>query len=51
MIKKNIIQGQSGSLIIYSGNKGKVELRADTDKETIWASLDQIGDLFDVSNT
>ena len=48
MIKKNIIQGQSGSLIIYSGNKGKVELRADTDKETIWASLDQIGDLFDV---
>ena len=48
MIKKNIIQGQSGSLIIYSGNKGKVELRADTEKETIWASLDQIGDLFDV---
>jgi len=35
-------------LIIYSGRNGRVELRADTEKETIWASLDQIANLFNV---
>lgn len=37
----------NGKLIMYNNSKGIVELRADTDKETIWASLDQISDLFD----
>jgi len=36
----------SGELIIYTNAKGGVELRADADKETIWASLDQIAELF-----
>ncbi len=46
MIKKSITN-RDGKLIIYTGPKGTVELRADTDKETIWASLDQISELFD----
>lgn len=47
MIKK-IIKSENleGKLIIYSSNKGGVELRADVNRETIWASLDQIADLF-----
>jgi hypothetical protein len=43
---KQRIDKNSGSLIIYTGSKGGVELRTDTDKETIWASLDQIAALF-----
>jgi death-on-curing family protein len=50
MIKKNINEKKNGLLIIYSGNKGQVELRADTDKETIWATQAQIADLFDVNS-
>ena len=38
MIKNSIIN-RGGKLIIYTGPKGTVELRADTDKETIWATL------------
>ncbi|MFA6602071.1 MAG: virulence protein RhuM/Fic/DOC family protein [Candidatus Paceibacterota bacterium] len=44
MIKKEI--KNRGEFIIYSGKRGGVELRADADKETIWASLDQIAELF-----
>jgi len=49
-IKNNLAinTGNSGSLIIYTGPKGTVELRADTKKDTIWATLDQIAELFDV---
>ena len=36
----------NGMLVIYTGKKGGVELRADAEKETIWASLDQIAELF-----
>ena len=39
----------NGKLIIYTGSKGGVELRADTDKETIWATQAQIAMLFDVN--
>ena len=35
-------------LVIYTGKKGGVELRADTDKETIWATQDQISQLFGI---
>ena len=37
----------NGKLIMYNNSKGIVELRADTNKETIWASLDQVAELFD----
>ena len=38
-------------MIIYTGPKGTVELRADTEKDTIWATLDQIAELFDMQKT
>jgi prophage maintenance system killer protein len=49
MTKK--IGSNTGSLVIYSGPKGGVELRADTDKETIWARQEQIAELFDIDRT
>lgn len=51
MKKKNTLLEQGGKLVMYTGPKGTVELRADTNKETIWASLDQIADLFDVQKS
>ena len=41
----------SGELIIYSGKNGTIELRADTNKETIWATQSQIVELFDVDQS
>jgi hypothetical protein len=35
------------NLVIYQAKDGKVELRADIEKDTIWASLGQIAELFD----
>ncbi len=35
-----------GGIVIYTDAKGKVELKADINGETVWASLDQISDLF-----
>lgn len=46
MAKTNL-KNDNGTLILYTGPRGAVELRADTDNETIWASLDQIAGLFD----
>jgi prophage maintenance system killer protein len=46
-IMKIKTKDNNGKLTMYNNSKGIVELRADTDKETIWASLDQISDLFD----
>lgn len=46
MTNKNIIKNEDGKLVIYTNANGTVELRADTDKETIWATQDQIADLF-----
>ena len=34
---------------MYTDKNGNVELRADTEKDTLWAAQTQIGDLFDVS--
>ena len=38
-----------GSIVIYEDKKGNVELRADMEHDTIWATQDQIADLFRVS--
>lgn len=43
MKKKKELQNK---IIIYSDKKGSVELRADVEKETIWASGAQIAELF-----
>lgn len=46
MAKTNL-KNEDGTLVLYTGSKGEVELRADTDKETIWATQDQISELFE----
>lgn len=33
-------------VVIYQAKSGAIELRGDFDKETLWASLDQISQLF-----
>lgn len=45
---KNQKVKNSGELIIYTNAKGGVRLRADANKETIWATQEQIADLFNV---
>lgn len=49
MVNKNTLLEQGGKLIMYTSAKGVVELRADTDKETIWATQAQIADLFETT--
>jgi hypothetical protein len=49
--KINVKNDENGKLIIYTGPKGVVELRADTNKETIWATQAQIAELFDIDRT
>lgn len=51
MAKINLKNEENGKLIIYTGPKGAVEFRADTDKETIWATQAQIAELFNVDRT
>lgn len=38
------------SIVIYQGENGEVELRADIQKDTIWATQAQIADLFGVNS-
>lgn len=35
------------NIVIYEDKKGNVELRADIEKDTIWATQEQIGKLFE----
>ena len=42
--KKNIIQGDK--IVIYQAKSGAIELRRDSDADTMWASLDQIAHVF-----
>lgn len=44
MVKK--IPDIKNKIILYTDKRGNVELRADVEKETIWATLDQIAGLF-----
>ena len=37
-------------IVLYADKSGKVELRADTEKDTLWAKQEQIGQLFHVSS-
>jgi hypothetical protein len=34
-------------IVLYTDKQGNVELRADIEKDTMWATLDQIAMLFD----
>jgi len=49
MTNKNITKNEDGKLVIYTNTSGVVELRADTDKETIWATQAQIAELFETT--
>jgi hypothetical protein len=37
------------SIVLYTDKRGNVELRADVDKDTLWATQDQLARLFDVT--
>jgi hypothetical protein len=50
-MNKNLIQNEEGKLLLYTNLNGTVELRADTDKETIWATQMQIAELFEIERT
>ncbi len=53
MIRKNTKTQDTtkrGTLVIYTGAKGGVELRADANQETIWATQGQIAELFEVNS-
>lgn len=43
-MKKNITK----NVIIYQSNSGSIELKSDSRRETMWANLNQIADLFGV---
>ena len=45
-MKKNVTHDNSKELVIYQNKQGSIALRGDFEKETIWASLDQIAKLF-----
>lgn len=47
----NVIKNENGKLVIYTSSNGAIELRADTDKETIWTTQAQIAELFEVDRT
>lgn len=48
---KSTLENQNGTLLIYTSSKGGVELRADTEKDTIWATQEQIADIFGIDRT
>lgn len=37
---------KKGSVVIYQAKSGAIELRGDFERETVWASLDQIAEVF-----
>ncbi|CAN5721890.1 RhuM family protein [soil metagenome] len=47
-MKKHIPKTHIQELVVYQAKNGAIELRTDVKKETIWASLNQIADLFGV---
>ena len=40
---------ENNMIVIYQNEKGKIELRADIEKDTIWATELQIAELFDTT--
>lgn len=51
MTNTNIIKNEDGKLVLFTSENGVVEMRADTDKETIWATQAQIVELFDIDQS
>jgi len=45
-MKKKVIKNKNNGLVIYQAKSGAIELRGDFKHETVWATLDQISDVF-----
>ena len=45
----SIIKTSDNKLVLYTDKRGNVELRADVDKDTIWATQEQVAFVFDTS--
>ena len=39
------------SIVLYADKKGNIELRANADKDTVWATQEQIARLFDIERS
>ena len=48
--KKFMNRNKKDKIVLYKGKNGKIELRADTQGDTLWATQAQIGQLFDVNS-
>ncbi|MDE1975320.1 MAG: virulence RhuM family protein [Patescibacteria group bacterium] len=44
--KAPITNARDNQLVLYTDKRGDIELRADIEKDTIWATLDQISEVF-----
>ena len=44
-----INDSDKNKIVLYTDKKGNVELRADIEKDTLWATQEQIARLFEVS--
>jgi hypothetical protein len=47
--KSQVINRSDNKIVLYTDKRGNVELRADVEKDTIWATQAQISRLFDVN--
>jgi hypothetical protein len=47
--KSPIINNSDDKLVLYTDRQGDVELRADVERDTLWATQEQIGRIFDAS--
>ena len=54
-MKKNksspITTNPKNKIVLYTDKRGNVELRADIERDTLWATQEQIAQLFDVDRT
>ncbi len=47
-MKKITESSADNKIVLFTDKNGNVELRADVEKDTLWATLNQISDIFDV---
>lgn len=48
-MKKTNIEQEGSKIVMYEGKDGNIELRADVEKDTIWATQIQIAELFNTT--
>jgi len=47
--KSSVINDSDTKIVLYTDSHGNVELRADVERDTLWATQEQIGRIFDAS--